>query len=62
MVVTAWVAQGVPDVEERDGRPDDVTYERGFFESTLYAAGLTVEEYVHGRETHGPSLYVLAHR
>jgi cyclopropane fatty-acyl-phospholipid synthase-like methyltransferase len=62
VVMSAWVAQGVPDSEEREGRPDDVTYERGFFESTLYAAGLTVEEYVHSQETHGPSFYVLAHR
>ncbi len=62
VVLTAWVAQDVPDSEEKVGRPDDVTYERGFFEATLYDAGLTVEEYVHGRETQGPSLYVLAHR
>jgi hypothetical protein len=62
VVMTAWVAQDVPDSEEKVGRPDDVAYERGFFEATLYDAGLTVEEYVHGRETHGPSLYVLAHR
>lgn len=61
-VMTAWVAQEVPDSEEKRGVPDDVTYERGFFEATLYEAGLTVEEYVHSREMHGPSFYVLAQR
>ena len=61
-VMTAWVEQNVPDSEERRGEPADVTYERGFFEATLYQAGLTVEEYVHGRETQGPSFYVLAQR
>ena len=61
-VLSAIVAQDVPDSLEQEGEAAGVAYERGFFEATLYEAGLTVEEYVHGRETHGRSFYVLALR
>lgn len=71
--VTAFVEDGVPDCVEN---PDDyltllhgadwkgalhcVRFERHFLEGVFADAGLSVEEYVHGRETDGQSLYVLA--
>lgn len=69
--MTAFVEEGVPDCEEN---PEDylklewkgplhcVRFDRRFFESQLYDAGLAVDEFVHGRETDGQSLYILRRR
>ena len=69
--LTAFVEEDVPDCVEnpRDYRKlrwrgplHCVRYERRFFESTLWDAGLAVTEFVHGRETDGQSMYVLKRR
>jgi cyclopropane fatty-acyl-phospholipid synthase-like methyltransferase len=69
--MTAFVEEGVPDCEEN---PEDylklewkgplhcVRFDRRFLESQLYDAGLAVDEFVHGRETDGQSLYILRRR
>lgn len=69
--LTAFVEDDVPDCVEN---PDDyrkldwsgalhcVRYDRRFFEDTLWRSGLAVEEFVHGRETDGQSMYVLRRR
>lgn len=69
--VTAFVEEDVPDCVENpvgyldlelDGALHCVRYDRRFFEATLWDAGLAVDEYVHGRETDGQSMYVLRRR
>jgi len=70
--VTCFVEEDVPDCEENpadytaltwDGPLHCVRYERRYFEDVLMrGAGLAVEEFVHGRETDGQSLYVLRRR
>ncbi|HWM73011.1 MAG TPA: class I SAM-dependent methyltransferase [Nocardioides sp.] len=69
--LTAFVEDGVPDCVEN---PDDyhkmpwkgplhcVRFDRRFFEDVLLDAGLAVDEFVHGRETDGQSMYVLRKR
>ncbi len=70
-MMTAFVEQDVPDCVENPtdylklewkGALHCVRYERTFFEKTLLDAGLAVQEFVHGRETDGQSLYVLRRR
>lgn len=67
--VTAFVEEGVE--QELENPPDSgalpwsgplhcVRYERGFFDDKVAAAGLHVAGFVHGEETDGQSLYVLA--
>jgi SAM-dependent methyltransferase len=69
--VTAFVEEDVPDCVENPtdyrklewkGALHCVRYDRRFFEATLYDAGLAVDEFVHGRETDGQSMYVLRRR
>ncbi len=66
--LTAFVEDGVPDCEENPegylelawkGPLHCVRFDRPFFERLLFDAGLGVEEYVHGKETDGQSLYIL---
>lgn len=69
--MTAFVEEDVPDCVEN---PQDylkldwkgplhcVRFDRRFFEATLWDAGLQVDEFVHGRETDGQSMYVLKRR
>lgn len=67
-VMTAFVENDVPDCEENPaeyrklpwkGRLHCVRYDRQFFETLLWGAGLAVDEFVYGRETDGQSLYSL---
>lgn len=69
--VTAFVEEDVPDCVENppdylalewSGALHCVRYDRRFLEATLWDAGLAVDEYVHGRETDGQSMYVLRRR
>ena len=69
--VTAFVEEDVPDCVENPtdyrklewkGALHCVRYDRVFLERTLYDAGLAVDEFVHGRETDGQSMYVLRRR
>ncbi len=69
--LTAFVEDDVADCVENpdDYRPLEwkgalhcVRFDRRFFEQTLLEAGLAVEEFVHGRETDGQSMYVLSRR
>lgn len=69
--LTAFVEEDVPDCVENPadylklewkGALHCVRFERRFFEQTLWEAGLAVEEYVHGQETDGQSMYVLSRR
>jgi SAM-dependent methyltransferase len=69
--MTAFVEEDVPDcVENPDGYLDltwdgalhCVRYDRRFLESTLWDAGLAVEEFVYGKETDGQSMYVFRRR
>lgn len=66
--VTAFVEDGVPDVEENpegygpltwSGPLHCVRFERRFFEGLVTGAGLEVVDLTHGQETDGQSLYVL---
>lgn len=70
-LMTAFVEEDVPDCVENPtdyrqlewkGALHCVRYNRRFFESTVYDAGLAVDEFVHGRETDGQSMYVLRRR
>lgn len=70
-LMTAFVEDGVPDCTENPtdyrklewkGALHCVRYDRRFFESTVYDAGLSVDEFVYGRETDGQSMYVLRRR
>lgn len=67
-VMTAFVENDVadcvenpPDYRKLDwkGRLHCVRYDRHYFESMLWDAGLAVDEFVYGRETDGQSLYSL---
>ncbi len=70
-LMTAFVEEDVPDCVEN---PEDylklewkgalhcVRFNRQFFEQTIYDAGLAVEEFVHGKETDGQSMYVFSRR
>ncbi|GCD90327.1 class I SAM-dependent methyltransferase [Nocardioides sp. LS1] len=69
--MTAFVEEDVPDCVENPtdylkldwkGALHCVRFDRRFFEATLWDAGLAVEQYVHGRETDGQSMYVLRRR
>jgi cyclopropane fatty-acyl-phospholipid synthase-like methyltransferase len=69
--LTAFVEDGVPDFEENpegylalamQGPLHCVRFNRPFFEALLLDAGLGVEEFIHGRETDGQSLYILKRR
>ncbi len=69
--VTAFVEEDVPDCVENPtdylklewkGALHCVRFSRPFFERTLLDAGLAVDEFVHGRETDGQSMYVLRRR
>lgn len=70
-LMTAFVEEDVPDCVENPqdylkldwkGALHCVRFNRQFFERTLWGAGLAVEEFVHGRETDGQSMYVLRRR
>lgn len=70
-LMTAFVEDGVPDCVENPtgyrslewkGALHCIRFNRRFFEDTLYDAGLCVDEFVHGRETDGQSMYVLRRR
>jgi len=69
--MTAFVEDGVVDCEENPpdylklqwkGPLHCVRFDRRFFESLVYDAGLSVDEFVHGRETDGQSLYIFRRR
>jgi len=66
--VTAFVEEGVPDVEENpagygplewSGPLHCVRFDKAFFEGMVRAAGLEVDSLEHGQETDGQSLYIL---
>lgn len=70
-LMTAFVEEDVPDCIENPtdylklewkGALHCVRYDRRFFEASLYDAGLAVDEFVHGRETDGQSMYVFRRR
>jgi cyclopropane fatty-acyl-phospholipid synthase-like methyltransferase len=67
-LMTAFVENDVPACEENPaeyrklpwkGRLHCVRYDRQYFETLLWDAGLAVDEFVYGRETDGQSLYSL---
>lgn len=69
--LTAFVEEDVPDCVENppdylklewSGALHCVRYDRRFLETTLWDAGLAVDEFVYGRETDGQSMYVLRRR
>jgi hypothetical protein len=69
--LTAFVEDGVPDVTENPhgygaipwaGALHCVRYDRRFFESMVRSAGLEVDQFEHGQETDGQSMYVLRSR
>jgi cyclopropane fatty-acyl-phospholipid synthase-like methyltransferase len=70
-LMTAFVEEDVPDCVENPtdylklewkGALHCVRFERRYFERLVGDAGLVVEEFVHGRETDGQSMYVFARR
>lgn len=65
--LTAFVEDGVPEVEENPedsglpnvGRLHIVRYNREFFDGLVRNHGLTIQQFSYGRETDGQSAYIL---